>query len=310
MNTVSRITIAISLGVVLLAGTLTACSTTDTPVPSSFTITDQLGQNITINNTHPQRIISLAPSNTEILFALGLGDRIVGVSDYSDYPAEASTKKNIGAYDNPNIEEIVALEPDLILGTEAQSETIYQQLRNRGLTVVGIYPTSIDGILDSITLIGQITGQDKEAATLVTEMQKRINAIADKTSQLTDAQKPRVFYIIWSDPIWTAGKDTFADALIQIAGGVNIAGNLTGYVDMSLEAVIAANPQVIIAGIGMGDGEDLPLQFVLTDDRLSSTDARRNNRVDSVNMDLVSRPGPRIVDALEDLFELIHPELK
>jgi iron complex transport system substrate-binding protein len=329
--------ILVVLSAALMMGALTACSTpqesttaietstqptlttptqtpteteTPTPTPSSFTITDSYGRVITINNNHPQKIVSLAPSNTEILFALGLGDRIVGVTDFCNYPPEAATKQSVGAYDKPNIETIVAMEPDLILATDAQADSIYQQLESHGLTVVAIVPGSIEEVLDTITLIGKITGQDKEAATLVADMQQRIDAITMKTSKLTAAEKPRVFYIIWYDPLWTTGNGTFEDSLIEMAGGVNIAHILKGYVDMSLEALIDANPQVMIAGVGMGTGIDLTLQFLQTEPRLADTDARINGRIYSVNTDIASRPGPRIVDALEEFFRLIHPELQ
>jgi iron complex transport system substrate-binding protein len=299
----------ILLGVALFAGIFTSCAPTATPTPSSFTITDSYGRQITINNSHPQRIISLAPSNTEILFALGLGDRIAGVTDYCDYPPEAKAKPSIGAYNNPNIEEIIAKEPDLVLATDAQSESTYQQLESHGLTVVALVPHSMDEVLSSITLVGKITGQDEAAANLVADMQKRINAVTAKTSKLTEAQKPRVFYIFWQDPIWTAGAETFEDALIEMAGGINIAHGLNGHASMSLEAIIDANPQVYIAGIGMGTGEDLPFQYIKTEERLKDTEGRQNNRIYSVDMDIIGRPGPRIVDALEEFFRIIHPEL-
>jgi len=298
----------ILLGAALLAGVLTACSTA--PTATALTITDQLGRTVTINNTHPQKIISLAPSNTEILFALGLGDRIVGVTTYCNYPPEATTKPSIGDYNTPNLEEIVAKEPDLVLATEVHETSLIPQLEAQGITVVGLSPKTIDEVMDSITLVGQITGQEDEAASLVDDMQKRINAIKEKTSALSEAQRPRVFYIIWHDPIWTTGNNTFADALIQISGGINIASELDGYVDISLEAVIAGNPEVIIAGVGMGTGEDLPLQYVKEEPRLKDIEARQNDRIYSVNLDTVGRPGPRIVDALEDFFRLIHPELE
>ncbi len=298
----------ILVGAALLVGMLSGCGTS-TPTPTSFTITDSKGRVVTINNNHPQKIISLAPSNTEILFALGLGDRIAGVTDYCNYPPEAKTKPSVGAYDNPNIEEIVAMEADLVLATDAQSDSTYEQLESRGLTVVSIIPKNMDEVLDSITLIGKITGQDEEAANLVADLQERIDAVTEKASQLTQAQKPRVFYIIWQDPIWTVGAATFEDALIEMAGGINIAHELNGYVTISLEAVLDANPQMMIAGVGMGEGADMPLLYIQTEPRLEDTDARINGRIYSFNMDIISRPGPRIVDALEQLFQLIHPEL-
>jgi iron complex transport system substrate-binding protein len=308
----------ILMGVILLTGTLTACSTsndgattltTSTTLEStSLTITDQYNRTVTIKK-YPQRIISLSPAHTEILFALGLGDRVVGVSEYSDYPPEAKNVTSVGSYDTPNIETIISLNPDLVLATE-EHVTEMSQLESHGITIVGLNPKSVSEVLDTIILIGHITGQDKEATSLYIDLQTRMKKITEKTSGLTDEQRPRVFYLIWHDPIWTVGSQTFHDELIRMAGGINIASNLTGYADISLEAVIAANPQVIIAGVGMGTGTDLTYQFVLTDARLSSVDARRYERVYSADMDIVSRPGPRLVDALEVFFKLIHPELQ
>ena len=300
---------AIILGAALLAGILGGCTSAPTTL-TNFTITDFKGRVVAIKNNHPVKIVSLAPSNTEILFALGLADRMVGVTDYCDYPPEAKTKPSVGSYDTPNIETIVGMAPDLILADIAQSDEIYQQLENRGLTVVAIIPHSLDEVLETITLIGKITGQDNEAAVIVTDMQKRIDAITKKTSQLTEAQKSRAFYIIWSDPIWTTGNGTFEDALLQIAGGKNIAHGQNSYITMSLETIIDANPQVMIAGVGMGTGEDVPFQFIKNEPRLASTDARVNGRIYSFDMNIIARPGPRIVDALEQLFQLLHPELK
>jgi iron complex transport system substrate-binding protein len=300
----------ICLAAVILTGLLASCSqSTESTTPTSFAITDDFGRTVTINNVHPERIISLAPSNTEILFALELGDRVVGVTDYCNYPPEATTKPSVGDYIAPNIEEIIAREPDLILATNEHEEAM-AQLESQGITVVGLDPKNIDEVLDSITLVGKLTGQEKEAASLVEEMQKRIKAVTDKTSTLSEVQELRVFYIIWHDPVWTTGAETFEDELIRMSGGVNIAHDLNGYTDMSLENLIIANPEVIVAGIGMGTGESLPLQFVQTESRLQDVDARQNDRIYSIDMDIVSRPGPRIVDALEEFFKLIHPELQ
>jgi iron complex transport system substrate-binding protein len=289
--------------------TITTTKTeTTTTSPPAQTITDQYGRIVTVKK-NPQRIISLSPAHTEILFALGLGSRIVGVTDYSDYPPEAASKQNVGSYDAPNIEQIVALEPDLVLATEEhKAET--EALEKRGITVVALNPGTVSEVLQTITLIGQITGQDKEAATLVASMQQRIDAVTAKTKSLSAAQKPRVFVVIWHDPIWTVGSGTFHDELITMAGGVNIAHDLSGYTDISLENVIIGNPQVIIAGVGMGDGADASLVFMQTDSRLKNVDARVDNRVYGANMDIVSRPGPRLADALEVIYALIHPEMQ
>lgn len=257
----------------------------------------------------PERIISLAPSNTEILFALGLDDRVVGVSDYCNYPPEVQEKPSIGGFSTPNIEEVVALSPDLILATSIHEKRIIPQLEEKGLTVFALNPKTLDEVLESITLVGEISGKDEEASQLVAEMQNRIKAVTEKTDNLPETQRPRVFYITWHDPLKTAGSETRHDELIRMAGGTNIALDLAGYAAITLEVVIQANPEVILAGVGMGSGEDLPFQYVKTEPRLRNVDARINNRVYSIDVDLAGRPGPRIVDALEQFAESIHPEL-
>lgn len=279
---------------------------TTTAAPGPITVTDQYGRTVTVKSS--QRIISLSPSHTEILFALGLGDRVIGVSDYSDYPAEAAKVTNIGSYDSPNMEKIISLEPDLVLATEEHQKEV-EQLTKYNIPVIALNPKTVNEVFDTITLVGKVTGRDTQAAALIADMKSRMAKITAQTAQLRDAQRPKVFIVIWYDPIWTVGAGTFHDELIRMAGGINIAGNLSGYTDISLEAVIDANPQIIIAGVGMGTGNDASLKAMLTDERLKNTDARLNNWVYGANMDIISRPGPRLADALEILFKLIHPEL-
>jgi len=238
-----------------------------------------------------------------------LGDKVVGVTEYCDYPPEAQEKPKIGGFSTPNIEKVVALSPDLILATQRHETEIIPALEGKGLTVFALDPKTFDEILEAITLIGEITGKEEAASQLVSEMSNRIKAVTDKTDNIPEAQRPRVFYVTWHDPLKTAGGDTWHEELIVKAGGINIAHDLTGYAAISLEAVIDANPQVIITGAGMGTGTDLPLQFALTEPRLRGVDARINNRVYAILDDLSSRPGPRIVDGLEQFAKAIHPEL-
>ena len=277
-------------------------------VPFPIEVTDQLGRVVKLEEV-PERIISLASGNTEILFALGLGDKVVGVTDFCDYPPEAKEKPSIGGFSTPNMEEVVALEPDLILAASIHKGEVIPALEGKGLTVFALDPKTIDEILESITLIGEITGKEGEASQLVTEMSNRIKAVTDKTDGLSEAQRPRVFYITWHDPLKTAGGDTWHEELIVKAGGINIAHDLTGYATINLETVIDANPQVIITGAGMGTGVDLPLQFAKIEERLRNVDARINNQIYAVPTDLSGRPGPRIVEALELFAKCIHPEI-
>jgi len=301
---------AICMVVAFFTGLLTSCTTTPASTPATpATITDQLGRTVTLKTNNPQRIVSLAPSNTENLFALGLGDRIVGVTDFDDYPPEAKTKPSIGGYSTPNIEEVIAKNPDLILADVIHKDKVIPQLESQGFTVIALNPKTIDEVLAALTLLGKVTGKEKEAASLVADMKSRIKTITDKTVKLSEADKPHVLEIVWHDPLMAAGSGTLHDELIGKAGGINIAHNLNDYADISLEAVIAANPQVMIADIGMGEGEDLPFQFLMSEPRLKDTDARRNNRVYSIDVELVSHPGLRTVNALEQLARFIHPEL-
>ena len=293
---------------IALLGLMSACTPPAEETVPLGGVTDQLGRPVEFDGV-PQRIISLAPGNTEILFALGLGDRVVGVTEYCNYPEAAKDKEAIGGFSTVDLERVVTLSPDLILATSMHEVETLPALENRGLTVFALVPTTLDEVLEAISLVGEITGKTEEAAGLVNDMKERISAVTEKTDGLSPDQRPRVFFITWHDPLMTPGSETRHDELIQMAGGVNIARDLSGYADISLEAVVKANPEVMIAGVGMGAGEDLPAQFISTEPRLGSTDARRNGRLYEVDTDLEGRPGPRIVDALEEFARFIHPEL-
>jgi len=281
-----------------------SCAAKSTP----GNIVDGLGRSVAIEKI-PQRIISLSPSNTEILFALGLDDKVVGVTEYCNYPQAAATKPKVGGFSTVDIEKVVSLEPDLVLATNIHSKTVIPALEKLGLTVVALKPTSLPEVLDSITVVGKITGQNKQATKLVSDLRSRIEAITDKTQTLSSNQKPRVFYITWHDPLMTAGSGTLADDVIANAGGQNIASDISGDKTIDLETVIYRDPQVIVASVGMGTGEDLPWQYVQTEPRLKNTQALLNDRIYKIDGDLIHRPGPRIVEALEQMAFFIHPEL-
>lgn len=305
----NRLTILVLWTLATALSILPACASPAlAPPPAPSTFTDQLSRAVTISKV-PQRIISLAPSNTEILYALGLADRIVAVTDYCDYPEEAKQKPKIGGFSNPNIESIIALSPDLVLAASIHEKGYVPQLAEKGLTVFALAPKTIDEIQQAITLVGKITGKDKEAAALVANMNKRIKAVVDKTSNLAVADRFRAMYLVWHDPLMAAGARTIQDELIAKAGGTNIATGLADYAKISLEAVLQSNPEVMMAGVGHGTGEDQVFQFMKNESRLKDTAARVNNRIHGVDANMVSRPGPRIVSALEEFAKLIHPEL-
>ncbi len=278
-------------------------------VPFPIEVTDLAGRVVKLEKM-PEKIISLVPSITEIVYALGIEDKLVGVTKYCNYPAAAKEKPIIGGYSTVDIEKVVEIQPDLILATHIHEAKVIPELERLGLTVLDLYPTTLDEVMETITLVGKCTGKEDEASRLVTEIRNRISAITSKTANLTEAQRPRVFYIQWHDPLRTAGSDNRIHELIELAGGTNIAQDLSGIsVDISLEAVIEANPEVIVAGVGMAAGEDLPLQLALTEPRLKGVDARINKQVYGMDNDLINRAGPRIADALELLAKMIHPEI-
>ena len=270
-----------------------------------LTITDDLDREVTIAR-QPERIISLSPANTEILFALGLGEKVVGITNVCNYPSQIKEKEKIGDYNNPNLEKIIELEPDLILSSHGNPVKLINQLEELNYTVVGLNPKNIDDIISSIIMVGKITGKDEEATRLTEEMKKRIEAVISETSSLIENNRPRVLYVVWYKPLWTAGSGTFIDELIQKVGGVNIAGDIAGWPQISLETVLEKNPQVVIVGEGHPGGL---VETVKGEGVLWITDAFKYNQIYIIDADIVSRTGPRIVDALEEMAKIIHPEI-
>ncbi len=277
---------------------LAAC-TTPVETPTEYVV-DDLGRLVAINGT-PQRIISLAPSNTEILFALGLRDEVVGVTMYCDYPPEALDKEKVGDYYGPDIEKIIALQPDLVLATDFHRFDLIPALEQQGFTVFAVAPQTLDDVLESIERIGETIGKEAEALRLVNEMTSKIEAVEEQTKELE--QKPSVLYMTWHDPMWTVGRDTWIDDLINIAGGVNIfSQNFEGGAMVQIEWVILQNPEVIITS-------EWSYDWALNAAELASTNASQTGRIFAFDDDLAQRPGPRLVQGLDWFAYLFHPKI-
>jgi len=274
-----------------------------------LTVVDDLGRKVQIAQL-PQRIVSLAPSNTEIIYALGLEDKLVGTTDYCDYPEAAKSKPRVASYTTPNLEKVVSVQPDLILAEAIHEKTALPAMENLELTVIVTSAKSLDTVLNDIKLVGQVNGRSKAAEGLVDSLTERIQAVVSKTATLTPEQRPGVLYVVWHDPIWTMGRETFINDLIWKAGGVNVfAADFEKSRVVSLEAIIQKNPQVIIVS-GMATTADLIYNNMMKETRLAGVDARRNNRVYKISdANLIERPGPRIVDGLEEAARLLHPEI-
>lgn len=284
---------------------LAACSA---PPPASneanrHQFTDGIGRKVAIA-PHPQRIISLAPSITETLFALGLGDRIVGVTAFCDFPPEAQTKEKMGDTLHPNLERIIALKPDLILvSTASQLESLTRRLDALHIPVYALSTHTISEVVASIRALGEITGATEWAMAITTDMERRINAVRQRVK---DQPRPRVLYVIQNGPLITAGRNTFINDLIEIAGGQSIsAEETTDYPQFSRETVVARAPQVIVSSESHGhaliDLDALRRDFAVAP-------AVQQNRIALVTTDLLDRPGPRIVDGLEQMMRALHPE--
>lgn len=265
-------------------------------------VIDDMGE-LTVIPEKPMRIVSLAPSHTEILFALGVGDRVVGRTDFCDYPEEVSDIPSVGGYSQPSLESIMAVEPDLVLASFGTSKELIDQLRNLGISVLGYNPETLDDVLKMIWEIGKVTGVEENAALLIENLKERIAAVK---RLVKDADRPLVFWEVWHDPLYTAGPNTFINDLITLAGGRNLAADADSpWPVYSLEVLLAKNPDIYIATKDQwsdpGNISERPGY-----DQLKAV---KNGRVYVINANNVNRPGPRLVDGLEELVKIIHPEL-
>ena len=269
-------------------------------------VEDKFG-NKEVLDKEPMRIISLAPSNTEILFALGLGDRVVGVTSFCDYPEEAKSKEIVGDYSGHNLERIIELEPDLVLVYGPGDEEENRILREAGIHVLGFLSETMEDIIQDIETIGKATGRNEEARDIINSIREKRDYVVEKVKE---AGEVSVFYEIWHDPLMGAGKGSFMDELITLAGGNNIANDTDGaYPQYDLEQLIERDPQVYLAS---KDTDDKTIESIKTRPGYDAISAIKNHRIylfEGNEANLVSRPGPRIGEALEVVAKAIHPEL-
>jgi iron complex transport system substrate-binding protein len=257
----------------------------------------------------PQRIVSIAPSNTEILFAIGADNQIVGRDEISDYPPEALELSSIGStYGELNTEAILALEPDLVLAATITTPEQVQTLEALDIPLFLLAnPLTFEELFDNLLVVGEITGNQEEAQALVDDLSDRVSTVLEKT---TDADAVSVFYEVDgtdSTAPWTTGTNTFQDVLIGMAGGENVAGDIEGWGQMSLEELVTRDPQVVI----FGEGPWVPTTVDSLSERAGWTEitAVQEGHVYGLDTNWVDRPGPRLVLALERMAEVIHPEL-
>ncbi|MGM9923227.1 MAG: helical backbone metal receptor [Bacillus sp. (in: firmicutes)] len=273
------------------------------------TIKDSTGKDITIEEK-PEKIVSLLPSLTEILFALGLDEEIVGVSDYDNYPEATADKEKVGSQDM-NLEKILALQPDVAFLQEYHVQNhanAIKQLEDAGITV--IVPEgdqkSFEDAYDVMRLIAKATGTEKEADAIIADMEERVAAIKEKAKNVKE--KKTVWVEVSPQPdIFTTGKDTFMNEMLGMIGAENAAKDQVGWVKMSEEEAVKLNPDVIITTYGYYV-EDAAEQ-VLNRKGWAEIPAVKNKQVFDVDSDTVTRPGPRLVDGVEELAKVIYPDI-
>lgn len=281
-------------------------SSNDSRTQYPLTITDASGEEFTFTEA-PKRIVSIAPHQTEILFAIGLGDRVVGVSEFDNYPAEAATKPKVGNIQG-NPEALLAVQPDLVIAGLSLNGTTVTGLRELGVTVFTTEPTTIDEVIESILTIGQITDAQAEAQKVAEKMRTDKQKVIETVSGLKESEKKKVY--VEYDPLWTAGKGSFIDEMIVLSGGINIASDLDPWAQISSEAVIAANPDVIIyAEVDDYETGKPLIDTIRSRPGWSEINALKNGALTGIDADVLSRNGPRITDALMQIAKGTYPEL-
>jgi iron complex transport system substrate-binding protein len=280
--------------------TAVTATPTATTSPSPVTVRDDAGRTVTFT-TPPQRIVSAAPSATELAFAIGLGDEVVAVDKFSNYPPAAASRTSIGSYTQPDLEAILGAKPDLVLVTDVHIANLVPWLDAQKIPTLVLAAKSIEGVLVDLALVGRVGGQQAKADELVSQLRARIAAVEAKVA---GSDPVSVFYEL--DPtLFTPGPGTFIDDIIRRAGGRNIAaGATTAYPQLSSEEVITANPAVIILA---DEVAGVTADAVAARPGSSKVSAVATKRIVAIDADIGSRPGPRVVDALERIAAALHP---
>lgn len=322
MNNKSRIFIATIIIIVLIISAAiiySYYSTTlnQTTTEKNITVIDDEGYTTNLTSV-PKRIISLAPSNTQILFAIGVGNKVVGVTEYDHYPYNftawiaAGNMTSVGGFSTPNKETIASLNPDLILATSINDPDVVT-LRTIGYKVLVLNPNDVKGVLQDIAIVGKATGADQNATTLVDSLNSQISAITAKIAA-ANVTKPLVYYEVWNFPLMSIGSTSFINDVIVKAGGQNIFENETQqWPTVSSETVVQKNPQVILLPTDMANPGETPFYGSVAQVKArvgwNTISAVQNNRVVVVNGDLFAQAGPRIAEQITAAAEAFYPEL-
>jgi iron complex transport system substrate-binding protein len=265
-------------------------------------VTDDAGKRVRVS-VRPERIVSLAPNLTEIVYKVGAGSRLVGNTTYCDYPPEAQGVAKVGDTLHPSIERIIALRPQLILvSTASQLETFTRQLEEQQIAVYVTDPRNLQGVIRSIRAIGDLLGQPEEAGRVADELSARARQVEEA---IKTGRSVSVFYQLSVEPLYTAGRDSYITDLISRAGGHSVTSDVPGaWPRYSDEAALASRPEAIIMATGGSMGE-ANTEIAAA---LKKSPAAMNGRIIKINGDYLSRPGPRLIDGLEQMARALHPE--
>jgi len=266
-----------------------------------ITVTDGSGASVTLQQP-AARIVSLAPANTEIAFAIGAGAKMVAGTSYDDYPEEAKSLPKIGDFANPNVEKIASFEPDLVLAAGGIQDGLRSKLEKLGMPVYVVDPKTYDGVMTDVTNLGQLAGSTEQAQQVADTMQK---AKDDAQAKVASLSRPATFLEIYSKPLMTAGGDTFIDDMITLAGGSNLGATAgSGFPTFSAEVLFKNDPDVYIADSGsMSEPGDISKRAGFAD-----LTAVKDGHVYVIADNIIARPGPRLAEGLQELVKMIHPE--
>lgn len=269
---------------------------------AKIAVTDLKGRQVTLDKV-PERIVSLSPSNTEILYAVGAGNKVVGVTSFDDYPEEVKSVEKIGDFEGPNLELIQKVKPDVVLAGGYIQEDLIASLEKLNIPVVSTEATDFNSIFDSIALIGKVTGNEQKAAEVVKDMKDKIAEIQNKVKDKTPKS---VFYVVWTDPLTTAGSGTFINDVIKAAGGINTAEKVQYWAKYSAEELVKDNPEYLISS-KHATNEGVTSDFFKKDAVFKNLDSVKNGKVYIMSDDnIISRGGPRIVLAIEEMAKVLH----
>ncbi|MED1792724.1 ABC transporter substrate-binding protein [Brevibacillus nitrificans] len=273
-----------------------------------LTVSDATGKEVTFPKA-PERIVSTSPAETEILFALGLDDRIVGVSDYDDYPDAAKSKPKVGGVVKPNEEAILTQSPDFVIGGISMEKPVAEKLKSLGMPVYVTQPKKLDDIMANILVMGKITNKQEQAEKLVAQMKDDIADVQDAVKNVKPEDRKKV-YLEFS-PGWTVGKGEFMDELISLAGATNIASDTVGWNPISEEKIVKDDPDVILYANGITDektGKQLE-DIIKNRSGWDKIKAIRESQIYGMDQNTLSRPGPRITQGLKEVAKAIYPDL-